>query len=67
MMVINQVFQVRATAEPDVYLMTLIVNDKGQTYQCQYVSSPNDPHGINPHLRDWLATNEYTILPHEVI
>lgn len=66
-MIINQVFQVRATGEQNVYLLTLIINDHGQTYQCQYVSSPDDPHGINPSLREWLNTNEYTILPHEVI
>ena len=65
-MVINSVVSVQATERPEVYILTLDITDRGETYQCQYVSNPDDPHGINPQLRQWLSSNSYTVLPYEV-
>lgn len=62
-MVINSVVSVMATSRPDVFLLTLNITDRGETYECQYVSDPNDAQGINPSLREWLSSNSYTLLP----
>lgn len=66
-MVINSVLSVMSTPAPETYILALEITDRAETYQCQYVSSPSDPHGINPQLRQWLANNSYTVLPYEVI
>lgn len=62
-MVINSVVSVRSTARPGVFVLTLNITDQDETYECRYVSDPNDANGINPLLRQWLATNSYNLLP----
>lgn len=64
-MVVNSVISVTATERPNVYVLVLDVTDTGETYECQYVSNPDDPYGINPTLRLWLAVNSYAVLPYE--
>lgn len=66
-MVINSVVSVTATLRTDVYCLVLSITDNGETYQCQYVSDPDDTYGINPLLRQWLATNSYNLLPHDEV
>lgn len=66
-MVINSVVAVRDTARPGVFVLTLNITDRGETYECQYVSDPDDTNGINPMLRDWLANTPHTILPHDEV
>ena len=66
-MVINSVLTVRATARADVFVLTLNITDRGENYECRYVSDPEDTHGINPLLREWLASNPHTILPHDEV
>lgn len=62
-MVIVSVTSVTATLRADVYCLAIVIEDDGLSYPCQYVSEPDDPYGINPTLRNWLATNSYDLIP----
>lgn len=62
---IQSIQAVRATAEPGVFIVSAIIADHtGQAELCNYVSRPDDQHGLNPGIRAWLASNSYEILPH---
>lgn len=53
---INTVYKVYATNEPDVYVLYVNITDgNSETYDCNYVSRPDDPYGLNPMIRAWLA------------
>lgn len=66
-MVINSVVSVTATLRPEVFYLVLNITDRGETYECPYVSDPDDTAGINPLLRQWLTTNPHTVLPHDEV
>ncbi len=59
-----EVISVMATPTPEIFTLSLKITQRGETFPCTYLSAPNDPHGINPYLREWLASNTYTIIPH---
>ncbi|MCA1405414.1 hypothetical protein I6F26_13635 [Ensifer sp. IC3342] len=55
---LNSVTTVTATSEPDVFLVKCNITDiEGSSYDTDYCSRPNDPFGLNPTIRQWLADN----------
>jgi hypothetical protein len=57
-MALNEVHAISATAEPEVYELSINLTDmSGQTYDCDYLSRPDDAFGLNPMIRKWLADN----------
>lgn len=57
-LLIKTVNSVTATNEPGVYIVNaMITDDSGITEACDYVSRPDDIHGLNPSLRAWLSVN----------
>ncbi|TVZ64124.1 hypothetical protein BCL32_4330 [Rhizobium mongolense USDA 1844] len=53
---LNEVHSVRATAEADSYVLFFNLTDfRGDTYDCEYCSRPDDPYGLNPVIRQWLT------------
>ncbi|WP_037386509.1 hypothetical protein [Sinorhizobium americanum] len=65
-MELNLVHVVVATEEPDAYELSINLTDvSGQTYDCEYLSRPDDSFGLNPIIRKWLADNpNFPIQPH---
>ncbi|MDX3929089.1 MAG: hypothetical protein QHC90_25225 [Shinella sp.] len=64
---LNEVFSVRATRDPGVFVLDVdLVDMMGERYRTEYVSSPDDTHGLGPTVRQWLTDNEgsYTIEPY---
>lgn len=54
-MALNAVYSVSATPEANVFVFRCNITDfEGETYDCDYCSRPNDPHGLNPAFRRWL-------------
>jgi hypothetical protein len=67
MLSLNSVTSIRATNEPNVYLVNCNITDlNGETYDTDYGSRPEDTFGLNPTIRQWLADNagSYDILPY---
>ncbi len=57
-MSLNEVFEVRSTSETDVFVLRCNITDyRGDTYDCDYCSRPDDPFGLNPTIRAWLTDN----------
>ncbi|THK37253.1 hypothetical protein EHS39_15640 [Ensifer sp. MPMI2T] len=57
-MSLNSVTSITATSEPDVFLVKCNITDiEGSSYDTDYCSRPNDPFGLNPTIRQWLADN----------
>ncbi|MBP1882378.1 hypothetical protein [Sinorhizobium mexicanum] len=55
---LNSVVAVAATTEENVLVVHCNITDiEGQTYDTSYCSRPDDPYGLNPAVRAWLATN----------
>ncbi len=55
---LHEVFWVELTPEPGVYLLGVDLTDAtGSRYTCEYGSRPEDPHGLNPKIREWLVKN----------
>ncbi|WP_026621284.1 hypothetical protein M728_001851 [Ensifer sp. WSM1721] len=58
--VLNEVHAIVETAESEVYQLSINLTDmSGQTYDCDYLSRPDDAFGLNPTIRKWLADNPY--------
>lgn len=65
--VLHQVFSVRATETPEVYILDVDLTDVyGERYRCDYVSAPDDPYGLAPTIRQWLSDHrgEYEVQPY---
>jgi protoheme ferro-lyase len=65
--ILHEVFSVRATIDPNVMILDIDITDAfGERYRCEYASTPDDQHGLNPMLRQWLADNDgqYEALPY---
>lgn len=65
--VLHSVNSVTATKEPDVYIVNVDLTDMdGVTSNEDYCSRPEDPYGLNPTIRQYLADHqgEYTIQPY---
>ena len=57
-MSLNHVHSVAATGEAGVYLLNVNLTDiAGETYDCDYVSRPDDAFGLAPTIRAWLDEN----------
>lgn len=57
-MKIHEVFAVRGSGEPGVYIIDVELTDTyGERYRCDYVSAPDDSFGLNPVIRKWLEEN----------
>jgi hypothetical protein len=55
---LNSVSAVYTTEEADVFLIDCNITDTtGATYDTQFVSRPDDPYGLAPLIRQWLADN----------
>ncbi|MDK1489682.1 hypothetical protein QN219_06370 [Sinorhizobium sp. 7-81] len=55
---LNSVGVVTATAEEGVFVVCCNITDaEGQTYDTDYCSRPDDPYGLSPAVRAWLAAN----------
>lgn len=65
-MSLNSVSTVYATSEPDVFNLACNITDfYGETYDTQFCSRPEDPFGLNPDIRAWLAANpDFPIEPY---
>lgn len=65
-MALNEVRAISATGEPEVYELSINLTDiSGQTYDCDYLSRPDDTFGLNPTIRKWLADNpKFLIQPY---
>lgn len=63
---LNEVYYVTATADIGVYIAYCNVTDMtGETYNCEYTSRPDDPYGLNPAIRRWIAERpDLPITPH---
>lgn len=56
--ILHHVFSVTATAEPETFVLNIDITDmNGDRYTTDYYSSPNDPYGLNPIIRQWLIDN----------
>lgn len=67
MTALNAVHSVAATAEADVYILSVNITDAyGETYDCTYASRPDDSFGLNPAIRSWLVENlsSITVVPY---
>lgn len=63
--ILHEVVSVQATATVDTYILDVDLTDMaGERYRCDYVSDPDDSFGLNPFIRNWLAENEYDVLPY---
>lgn len=60
---LKRVRGVYATSEPDVFILDVDVNYLGSVMRCDFCSRPDDPHGLNPQVREWLATKPHTVKP----
>ncbi|PDT39804.1 hypothetical protein CO656_19260 [Sinorhizobium sp. FG01] len=56
-MSLDEVYSVSATEKEDVYRLSVRVTVCGETFDTEYWSYPEDPHGLNPTIRQWLAAN----------
>lgn len=55
---LNAVHSVAATAEDGVYVLNVNITDAHEeTYDCDYVSRPEDAFGLNPAIRVWILEN----------
>lgn len=64
-MELNQVYSAKATQEPGVVILSCNLTDmNGATYDCEYCSRPDDPYGLNPVIRAWIAANQAQIQPY---
>ncbi len=64
--ILHEVLSLQATAEPGVLVITIDVTDsRGDRFTAPFGYRPDDPYGLSPMLRQWLAENEgsYTIEP----
>lgn len=67
MYIINSVYTVTATSQPEVYIVRCnITTPIGDTFDCEYASLPTDSNGIGPAIRQWLEDNrgDYEVLPY---
>lgn len=56
--ILNSISKVTATAEPQVYVVRCNITEvDGITYDTDFCSRPDDPYGVNPQVREWLAAN----------
>ncbi|WP_373365160.1 hypothetical protein [Sinorhizobium medicae] len=56
--ILNSISKVTATSEPQVYLVRCNITEiDGITYDTDFCSRPDDPYGVNPQVREWLAAN----------
>lgn len=54
--VLHAVHSVTPSAEEGVFIVHVTITDSsGETYTCDYCSRPDDPYGLNPAIREWLA------------
>ncbi|MEY9100476.1 hypothetical protein ABIA24_003385 [Sinorhizobium fredii] len=63
---LNSVSTITATPEPGVFFVGCNITDiNGETYDTEYCSRPDDPFGLNPTIRKWLADNaSFPVQPH---
>lgn len=63
---LNAVYAVKERSEAGVYLVECNITDAaGETYDGVSVVRPDDPYGLNPVLREWLAANpDFPITPY---
>ncbi|WP_051000065.1 hypothetical protein [Sinorhizobium fredii] len=63
---LNEVYSIEATSEADTFVLSVNLTDiHGDTYDCEYVSRPDDGFGLNPAIRQWLTDNpEFPIVPY---
>jgi len=67
MATLNAVHSVAATADDGLFIVNCnVTDDKGATYDCDYVTNATDPHGLNPTVWQWLQDHEgeYSIQPY---
>lgn len=65
-MELNEVYSVSATEKQDVFRLSVRMTVCGETFDTDYWSYPDDPHGLNPIIRQWLTDQEgqYTVEPY---
>jgi hypothetical protein len=57
-MALNQVYSIAETQEKGVYKLSINMTDAiKETYDCHYISRPDDTFGLNPTIRQWMADN----------
>lgn len=57
-MALNQVYSIAETQEEGVYKLLINITDAiKETYDCHYISRPDDTFGLNPTIRQWMANN----------
>ncbi|YCI03610.1 hypothetical protein M1D34_05105 [Ensifer sp. D2-11] len=55
---LNQVYSIAETQEKGVYKLLINITDAiKETYDCHYISRPDDTFGLNPTIRQWMANN----------
>lgn len=61
MTILHEVFSIKHTQEPDVYILDMEITDlSGERYRCEYVSRPNDT--FSPiAIRNWIDENIDTV------
>lgn len=70
MTILNSVTSITASAEASVYVVVCnitVATDQGDVaYDAQHAVRPDDPYGLSPILRDWMAEHEgeYEVLPY---
>jgi hypothetical protein len=65
--ILHAVNKVTATNEAGIYIVNVDLTDMdGATSNEDYCSRPDDPYGLNPTIRQWLADHEgqYTVEPY---
>lgn len=66
---LNQVYAVTALQTDGSYTIRCNITDfVGDTYDCDYVSHPDDTYGLNPVIRKWLTehVDDYEIIPYSI-
>lgn len=66
--ILHNVFSVRETMSAGTYRLHIDITDSfGERYEAEYISTPDDPYGLNPTIRKWLADNQgsYEVLPYQ--
>lgn len=57
-MALNQVYSIAETQDEGVYKLLINMTDAvKETYDCHYISRPDDIFGLNPTIRQWMADN----------
>ncbi len=63
-LILHDVLSVKATETEGVFIVTIDATDTdGNRETVDFVSTPTDPYGLGPAVRQWMASHTFSIEP----